>query len=51
MKVKVLKVKTKNVEYVIIQQHKRVIYQDISKMFIKRVKILIVVNVTNMFRR
>ena len=40
-----------NVRYVIIKQHVRVVYPDMSKMFIKRVKILIVVNVTSLSRR
>ena len=40
-----------NAEYVIIKQHKRVVYMHMSRMFIKRVKILIVVNVTNLFKR
>ena len=39
-----------NAKYVIIKQDKRAIYPDISKMFIRRVKILIVVNVTNLFK-
>ena len=40
-----------NVKYVFIKQHKRVTYPDMSQMFIKRVKILSVVNVTNLFKR